>query len=76
MKSGAATHVKPRLRWPWNRVRGFKVESLASGAIRVEPDWIKSCEWPDEPGVGGPGLFSRMRMALWIEGRLRKPRAK
>lgn len=59
-------------RWPWNRIRGFKVESLANGNMLVTPDWIKTCEWPDEPGVGGPGLFSRLRMALWIETRLKK----
>lgn len=57
-------------RWPWNAVRGFKVESLANGNMLVTPDWINAWKGPEEGG--GPGLFTRLRMALWIEQRLLK----
>lgn len=57
-------------RWPWNRIRGFKVESQADGNILVTPDWIAPYRGPDEGG--GPGLFSRMAMAEWIEDKLRR----
>lgn len=58
------------MRWPWNSVRGFKAESLANGNILVTPEWIDGYKGTGKGG--GPGLFTRMRMALWIEGRLKK----
>ncbi len=74
MSAGTAQHVKSRrLRWPWSILGGFKVSSLANGNILIEPDYHS--KWTPEAG-GGPGLFSRLRLALWIEGRLKKRGAK
>lgn len=50
-------------RFPWNVVRGFKVQSLANGNLLVEPDYIEPYRGPEEGG--GPGLFTRMRLAAW-----------
>lgn len=59
-------------RWPWNRVRGFKVESLANGNMLVTPDWIDAYKGPMEGG--GPGLMTRLEMAEWIAGKIERKR--
>lgn len=59
-------------RFPWNVVKGWKVSSLAGGKMLVEPDYIEP--WRGEEEGGGPGLFTRLRIALWISERLVKRR--
>lgn len=60
------------MRFPWKLVRGFKVKSCADGTLRVEPDYINPWKGPEEGG--GPGLFTRMALATWVEHRLQKRR--
>lgn len=58
-----------RKRFPWNIVKGWTVASCADGTLRVEPQYINT---PAPDGEGGPGLFTRMRLAAWAERRLCK----
>lgn len=59
------------MKFPWNVVRGWKVSSLANGHILIEPDYIGE---PMEPGCSPVGLFTRLRLAIWIGDRLAKRR--
>jgi hypothetical protein len=61
------------VKFPWTIVRGWTVESLADGTIRVTPDYIPQ---PIEPGCAPVGVFTRIRLALWISDRLQKRRSK
>ena len=53
------------MKFPWNIVKGWDVSSLASGAIRIQPQYVNDSI---------PGVFTRMRLALWVSGRLLKRR--
>lgn len=57
-------------RFPWNRVQGFTVKSLANGALLIEPTYTHPNRDPEE--FGGPGLFTRLALAKWCEKRLAK----
>jgi hypothetical protein len=59
------------VKFPWNIVKGWKVESLANGHILIEPDYIPV---PIEEGCSPVGVFTRMRLALWVSDRLVKRR--
>lgn len=56
--------------WPWTIVRSFKTASRADGSILIEPDYIRPYRGRDEGG--GPGIFTRMLLAVWCEKRLAK----
>jgi hypothetical protein len=58
------------VRFPWNLVKGWKVYSTANGHIVIEPDYINPWKGPELGG--GPGMFTRMRLALWVSDRLMK----
>ena len=60
------------MKFHWNIVRGWTVESLANGHILVKPDYIPQ---PYEEGCSPVGVFTRMRLALWIYDRLVKRKA-
>jgi len=60
------------MKFPWNIVRGWEVSSLANGHILIEPDYIPA---PYEKGYAPVGVFTRMRLALWVSDRLVKRRA-
>lgn len=59
------------MRFPWNIVRGWEVSSLSNGDIRIKPDYIPK---PYEEGFAPVGLFTRLRLALWVSDRLMKRR--
>ena len=44
----------------------YKVKSLASGVLKVEPTWPQFPVWTEEDG-GGPGMGSRMALAADLE---------
>jgi hypothetical protein len=60
------------MRFPWGIVRGFKVVSLANGHLLIEPDYIPA---PIEEGCTPVGVFTRIRLALWVSDRLVKRRS-
>ena len=60
------------MRFPWTIIRGWNVSSLANGNILIEPDYIQP---PIEDGCAPVGLFTRLRLALWVSDRLVKRRA-
>ena len=60
--------TKPR--FPWDTVKGWSVTSRADGTMLIEPDYIHPYKGPDEGG--GPGLFTRMKLADWCLNRLCK----
>lgn len=60
------------MRFPWNIVRGWEVSSLSNGDIRIKPDYIPK---PYEEGLAPVGVFTRMRLALWVSDRLMKRRS-
>lgn len=54
------------MRFPWNIVKVWNVSSLASGNILIQPEYIDGRI---------PGVFTRMRLALWVSDRIVKRRA-
>jgi hypothetical protein len=61
------------MKFPWNIVKGWSVSSLANGHILIEPDYIPA---PYEEGCSPIGVFTRIRLALWVSDRLVKRRTK
>lgn len=60
-------------RFPWNTVKGWSVSSRADGTLLVEPHYDPEVIKPYTPeDGGGPGLFTRMRLADWVLNRLCK----
>jgi hypothetical protein len=57
--------------FPWDTVKGWSVTSRADGTLLIEPDYIE----PHDPEKGGgPGVFTRLKLADWILNRLTKRR--
>lgn len=67
---GAPRQSKARVGFPWDVVKGWSVTSRADGTLLIEPDYINPYRGPEEGG--GPGLFTRMKLADWILHRLCK----
>ena len=62
---------KPR--FPWNIVSGFEVTSRADGTMLVEPNYIE----PHDPEKGGgPGVMTRVKLAMWCLDRISKRRTR
>ncbi|RPI19659.1 MAG: hypothetical protein EHM65_01215 [Acidobacteriales bacterium] len=59
------------MKFPWNIVKGWEVSSLANGEILIKPNYIPK---PYEAGCAPVGVFTRMRLALWVSDRLMKRR--
>lgn len=63
---------EPRGRFPWNVASAFKVESRADGTLLITPTYHHPYKGPEEGG--GPGILTRLSLAEWCEGRLKRRR--